>query len=295
MGKRSIDQIEGGARRESKEEQKGRGTCYRIVPIMLCLLLWRCGNNQGIHTNITVYSPKQAAGLINGEIPHHINTVPLPGHAFPVCGTVSHHLLVSPVINAWFRELKSRRTDIRTFIIISPNHDRSGSSNISFSSRDWNTAGSITRVSETVVRALQDGLQLKDDINHYYPGAEIDPILVDEKRKAGALNAKLADGIFTIMNSRDDVFLIISADFSHRFGRTETDRNDVKSRRSLLSLTIHPARPCTDNTTGMMILYSACKALGTMNTHIFCHTDAEKYLSTTMKRNITSYFFTFHY
>jgi len=283
----------------------------RLLILFPCLFMLGGSRFEKIHRSVNIHSGEQVSRLIRESVPGHIKlNIPAPG-IVPCGGTVSHHLLVAPVINAWFRELKTCRKGIGTFIIISPNHNRSGHGNISLSLYNWKSAGRITGVNRNITRSIMKSLDMKEDnlafynehgieamlpfINHYYPDADIVPILVDEKRKCGTLNMKLGDSLCRIMKKHDDIFLLISTDFSHGTGRGKTDMNDMRSLKSITTLSFSPVRPVSDNTAGLMILYRVCETLGIKNTHLFCHTDAGKYTLMDQGNNITSYIFTYQY
>jgi hypothetical protein len=70
------------------------------------------------------YADKKLQGMIDHpeKIPENIELFPLKGAVDPVIGIASHHLLVYPVIDAYFKNLKTLKNDIKTFVIITPNH-----------------------------------------------------------------------------------------------------------------------------------------------------------------------------
>ena len=45
---------------------------------------------------------------LNNNFPKNLNK--------PKSGTVSHHLLVAPIINSWFKELKIQNNEIKNFL-----------------------------------------------------------------------------------------------------------------------------------------------------------------------------------
>lgn len=262
---------------------------------------------EGTCFNTTAPSRSQLKGIAEALPPQGISIVP-PPRIRPVSGTVSHHLLAATVINRWFKALRGLR-DIRTFIIISPNHGRKGSQCISLSRDDWSTAGRRTGSNKALIRKFMDDLDAPEDktafenehgigallpfISLYFPDTDIVPILIDEKFISMRRAHALADSIADSMRKDAGIFLILSADFSHRCSRTATDENDRWSRRSLITLNAE-VKKISDSNAGLDILYRTCRDLGAARTHILCHTDSEKFVSAPLS-DITSYFFTYQY
>lgn len=279
---------------------------------MFFALLLSCNSkdrfNPDCFLNTTVISGYQARNLTRKkETPKPV--ILQPSHTIrPVSGTVSHHLLCSSVINEWFINLKKLR-DVKTFIIISPNHGRRGIDSVSLSKRSWNTAGALTRTNGGMVDEILHGLNIKEDdnafynehgvesllpyIGHYFPEADIVPILLDEKHKHMARINTLTDVLHGIMEESMEIFLLVSIDFSHGGNSTATTARDKKSRCALMSLD-KKKKVISDNNSGLAVMFEICERLGGKKTHIFCHTDSEKFAPEN-RENITSYFFTFQY
>lgn len=279
---------------------------FFFAAIAICC---RCrpDNADAIYYNGTIGSVRQLDRIIAAPVPNGVRLTP-PRGIYPVSGTVSHHLLVAPVINKWFLYLKGLR-NIETFIIISPNHARRGLHFISLSNNAWLSAGIVTKVNTGLTSLLMEKLETTEDvqafenehgieallpfINRYFPGADIVPILVDEQQKHMRGAAVLADSISGMVEKNKNIFVIISVDFSHRRNRAVTDILDAYSKESLLSLNAG-SRIYSDNNTGLFILFRICKKLGTGNTWILGHTDSEKFVSGDLEL-LTSYFFTYQY
>ncbi|MBN2546315.1 MAG: AmmeMemoRadiSam system protein B [Spirochaetes bacterium] len=233
-------------------------------------------------------------------------------NTLPKSGTVSHHLLVSPLIDAWFKELKKNNKEIKNFFIISPKHSQLGKGIVCISSLAWKTAGKKTiKTNKNYIDKIKKGLNLKEEpyafhkehgisalvpyINHYYPKALIIPIVMDEFNKQITICRKLSKIISEIMKNNDKTFLIISIDFSHKADIIHTLERDKIAESVLNSL--NPDRineMYSDNNVGLFTLFFTCNELNMKRNHIFFHIDSQSYTNRKLN-DITSYFFTFQY
>ncbi len=240
------------------------------------------------------------------RIPRHITVHALPAHMFPVAGSVSHHLLVAPLINFWFTEL-ARLRPVNTFIIISPRHFEQGREYISLSSLAWDAGIGVVKPDIECIAFLKNRLGLAEDpeamhlehgvgallpyIKRYFPAARIVPIVIDQKNsKAGRIDL-LAGAILNLISSRKNIFLLISTDFSHHADPATTVQRDEKTVRFL----DRPA-PATlplvysDNNRGLRILAELYVGLDLNSGALLCHTDSFAYTGKESD-DITSYFF----
>ncbi|MCU0848779.1 MAG: AmmeMemoRadiSam system protein B [Spirochaetes bacterium] len=283
-----------------------------IFSAALIFILLSCGCRKGDESerylNTTVASEVQARDLTTIKaLPAGVFVRPA-SNIRPFGGTVSHHLLCSPVINEWFFNLKKLR-DVGTFIIISPNHGRLGRGAVSLTERDWNTAGKITRTNRKlageILRDLEIGMDdgafvnehgveaLLPFINGYFPDSDVVPVLLDEKQRHMPLLMKLSETLHRMMKNDRSIFLLISVDFSHRGDRAVTERNDGGSYEALKAMG-KGKRIVSDNNGGLMVMFDICGKMNIENTYVFCHTDSEKF-APGIGYDITSYFFTFQY
>jgi len=274
------------------------------------LLQLACGDGgaSGRFVNSTVSSRRQAAGLTAFKAPPPGVFLRRASGIRPLSGTVSHHLLCGPVINEWFVNLKKLR-GVSTFVIISPNHGRLGRYAVSLTERGWDTAGKITRTNRRlaggILRCLgigtDDGAFVNEHgveallpfINAHFPDADVVPVLLDEKQRHVPLLMGLSGVLAKITADDPGVFLLVSADFSHRRGRRETDINDGKSFEALRAMGKR-GRAVSDNSGGLSVMFDVCGKNGASSTHFFCRTDSEKF-APVADGDITSYFFTFQY
>lgn len=246
------------------------------------------------------------------QIPGHVNLHYLDENIKPRSGTVSHHLLVSPIINSWFKELKKHNNDIKNFFIISPKHTDLGYGIISLSSLDWRITGNKSvKANKKYINKILNRLNIKEDryafhkehgigtlipfINYYYPDARIIPIVMDEFNKQISICGKLSGIISGLMEKDDKSFLIISVDFSHRVNLSKTKKRDAITRDALNSLDPDRVNEIySDNNVSLFTLFFTCNNLNLDANHIFCNIDSQSYIRKNLD-DITSYFFTFQY
>lgn len=252
------------------------------------------------------------------ESPVNLNNI--PGYVVlnyldnfkPRSGTVSHHLLVAPLINSWFIELKKQNKDIKNFFILSPKHTDLGNGNICLSSLGWKLSNkNIVKTNKNYIKKILKKLYIKEEqyafhnehgisalipfINHYYPEAKIIPIVMDEFNKQIGLCKKLSDVISEIMLKDQSSFLLISVDFSHRADLTKTKKRDKISKASLNSLDPDRVNEIySDNNVSLFTHFFTCNNLGLNKNHILCNIDSQSYMKKGLS-DITSYFFTFQY
>lgn len=119
-----------------------------FVPVVLVFLLVACNGEQVTQPHAVEYAHKihpTLAALDNKilkqilephNLPNEIQLADVPRDIRPIAGTVSHHLLVGPIIDHWFKLLQERRK-IDTFFILSPRHFKQGLYPISITRLDW--------------------------------------------------------------------------------------------------------------------------------------------------------------
>lgn len=249
-----------------------------------------------------------------------VNLNSIPGHVVlnhlnngkPRSGTVSHHLLVAPLINSWFKELIRQNKDIKNFFILSPKHTDLGIGNICFSSLDWKISDKkVVKTNKKYIRKILKKFKIKEEqyafhkehgistlipfINYYYPEAKVIPIVMDEFNKQIGICKKLSEVISEIMIKDESTFLLISVDFSHRADLAKTKKRDLFSKDALNSLNPEKVNEIySDNNVSLFTLFFTCKDLGLNENHILCDIDSQTYTKKDLP-DITSYFFTFQY
>lgn len=220
-------------------------------------------------------------------------------------------MLVSPIIDRWFADLKNKRKNIKTFFIISPDHFRNGSNRINLTSTNFRTCFGIIKTNKKYVKQIEKELSLKDDdfafkyehgindivpfIKKYYPDSQIVPITADQIYKNNSTTIKLATLISKIMKKDKNTFLLISTDFSHRENLINTEKNDKKSIEALKSFDINRLNEIySDNMVGLYVMLLAGNSLNRKNVDIVCNTNSYFY-SGEQQDNITSYIFSFSF
>jgi len=179
----------------------------------------------------TFVDPRQFASLKSAPI--------LLPKGWAVAGVVNHHALAMNLQTEFFTTLKMIRPDIKTFVILSPDHYLKHKG-VSISAVDYATPAGVVQVSKKWVDELikfgvfdgtKDRLFEKEHgvgalvpfIARDFPDAQIVPVIIyqtlplDQAQKLGAEISSLSD---------DKTFIIISADMSHYLNDVEARRND---------------------------------------------------------------------
>ena len=174
---------------------------------------------------------------------------PLPASAYPWAGTVSHHLLTYAQIDNWFRELASRRS-VSRFYILSPSHWGLSTQAYSLTDGSWRVKGGMIESDRTQVGSLARTLNVKSEprvfdaehgvstlipfIAKYFPRAKVIAIAY---RGEPPLDQPMAARLFEALapafrgNARKENFLLISTDFSHHGDRLQTDSKDARTKK----------------------------------------------------------------
>ncbi|MBR4247684.1 MAG: AmmeMemoRadiSam system protein B [Treponema sp.] len=244
----------------------------------------------------------------------------LPQDAFPLAGTVSHHLLAGAYIDGWFKALAKARK-VETFFIISPSHYGLSTQEWSLCECSWNAGEyGLVHTDSKTERELAKSLGVAYDKNafriehgfstlmpylaKYFPNAKVCAVALNgepplRQSKAQALTDAL-DPYFTKEKSKKN-FLLISTDFSHHGNKEDTLKKDTSSRKFFESPSAKGWFFCVcDNRQGMYALSNIfCKEAGENSggqkkCSVLYHTNSFE-LSGEGGDDITSYFFTFLY
>jgi AmmeMemoRadiSam system protein B len=284
------------------------------LPVILFLVILACGAEKeryayAVHpTAASLDKGTLEQALADMKIPDRIFFQSVPEGFLPVLGSVSHHLLVAPLINRWFAELRRLR-DVGTFIIISPRHYRQGREQVSFSSLPWQAGNGMVEADRELVGELRQALGLAEDreamhlehgigdllpyIKKYFPGARIVPIVQDELHAKAASTDILAASLYETLKKRKDVFILLSVDFSHHAGREVTEERDAKTAPFLAEPVPEKLRLVySDNNQALRVLARLWQRLPLQTSFLCCHTSSLEYTGQTSE-DITSYFFCF--
>ena len=264
-----------------------------------------------IHPTLMLYDKKLDKKLSeNISIPEGIK-INKCENINPRIGISSHHLLVYPIMDAYFKHLSELKPDIKNFIIISPSHFDQGFKNISLSSLPWNLGDITVKVNKKYIADILKHLNLNEDrrsfhmehgiysllpfIKKYFPDSKIVPILIKQKKNQYLKIVKLKNSIKKILVNDKNSFLLMSIDFSHHAGKTVTEKRDKKNMFALKNIDIdYYNKIWCDNTIGIRLMYKIIRDLKFKQSSIFCHTNGSKYLNKNIE-DITSYFWVYIY
>ncbi len=166
------------------------------------------------------------------------NTATVPAkeiNGYPVAGVVNHHTLAMDLQARFFRSLKVARPDIKTFIIISPDHFLAGAEVSTHAFSYATQAGNITS------RALlMDGVYEARSVNIFakehgvgalapfiareFPEAQIIPVFI---RPEAGKEVLIMTAYSIKQLSDEDAFIIISSDMSHYLTDKQARINDL--------------------------------------------------------------------
>lgn len=157
-----------------------------------------------------------------------------------------HHDLAANYTAELFQKIGER--NIKTVIVVGPNHTNSGVGNIITGLVTYNCLNNqINSDTELVTKLIQDKIADSDIsrlstehsiynvtpyINYYFPEAKIVPIILSgrvTKTQAKQLGEYLANYL------NDETIIIGSVDFSHYLSTQEANVNDAVSKRAILS------------------------------------------------------------
>ncbi|HNV46739.1 MAG TPA: AmmeMemoRadiSam system protein B [Spirochaetota bacterium] len=164
-------------------------------------------------------------------------------------GIVSHHLLAGRHIAGFFSALRASipaSGPAPAFIIIGPNHRSRGGHLVSLSRRPWKTPYGVLAPHPSLATAIANatGAGIDEDafynehaigalapfVQHYFPDASMVPVLINYRlawEDARALGARIA------AVARENVIVILSADFTHDKSDRHARENDMRFRELL--------------------------------------------------------------
>ncbi|MBQ6565905.1 MAG: AmmeMemoRadiSam system protein B [Treponema sp.] len=183
-----------------------------------------------------------------------------PGSDFiPWAGTVSHHFLTDPLIDAWFREIRSRR-DVRHFFILSPSHFGLSTRDYSVAEGRWECAeGNYVYTNREYGGRICASLGVDYDnqvfpdehgvstlipyIRRHFPEADVIAVAVQGEPP---LDMNYCERFYKAIapffdeEGRKENFLLVSTDFSHHGNPEQTALKDGISRTFF-------DKPCKEN------------------------------------------------
>ncbi|MCK9378816.1 MAG: AmmeMemoRadiSam system protein B [Candidatus Moranbacteria bacterium] len=160
-------------------------------------------------------------------------------------GVVPHHLLPSYIIADFFNHLSQK--NIKTVILIGPNHYERGDFNVLTSEYKWKTPfGSINPNKDIISSLEKEGVAMSNEdvlgaehsiagilpfVKYYLPEVEIVPLILSKKmteKDVDTLSAKLKN-----FSEVDDVVFVASVDFSHNLTNFEAKEMDNESLETI--------------------------------------------------------------
>jgi len=161
----------------------------------------------------------------------------------PFIGITSHHLpTAAPMLNNFFSLLKKKRKNIKTFVVIGPDHsERCRQKFVSTNSDIGTMYGKLKLDKELSQKILASGVKIENNcfvgehsigvevsyIKKYYPEAKVVPILLAYSAK----NFEYRPFINILKKNQKDIFVLESTDFSHYVNVRQSNIRDAVSER----------------------------------------------------------------
>jgi|SRR3990167_2822140 len=158
---------------------------------------------------------------------------------------VPHHLLASEYIAQLIK--MSSGQNIKTVVILGPNHENIGSDVVAAAKARWNTPFGLAETDEELVSNFAVDFKLKSDyqvlvnehsvgaiapfVKYYLPEAKILPIVFSSN---ASINEAEKVSQWLIDNLPSESLIIVSTDFSHYLTKQQADQNDEITRQLIL-------------------------------------------------------------
>lgn len=157
-------------------------------------------------------------------------------------GVIPHHILPSFILSDFFQKLSNQ--NLRTIILIGPNHFEKGEYKLLSSNGSWDTPFGQVNVNKNLLNLIEKQSSLKMDdqvlsaehsigtmmpyIKYYLPNTNVVPIIL-----SGYLNKKDLDSFSSILQKivDKDTCVIASVDFSHYLYRIKARENDRLTKK----------------------------------------------------------------
>jgi len=291
-----------------------------LAGLLLITLIFSCNRSAHFEAKFRAQSPAaanvhvfQTWNSLN-EMNYTDSALPLSDEIFPSdfvpwAGIVSHHILAHEYIDAWFSRLAKMRTPKR-FYILCPDHYKLSLEHYSLTEGSWDSGFGLVETDKNKVKSFIELLKVNTDdrvfeiehgisvlmpyIKKHFPAACVVAVVISGESEVNTLIARqLADVLEKEFDKegKQDNFLIISSDFSHKGSSEETGINDLKSEKYLRNSaeTSWNSVNC-DNKNGIYILDRLGKK--NMESEILYHTNSLE-ISGKGEDDITSYFFVY--
>jgi AmmeMemoRadiSam system protein B len=212
---------------------------------------------------------------------------------------VPHHLLAGNLISEIFSKLQSQ--DIKTVILIGPNHYEVGNENLQANATSWSSPlGKVAGINllPSLSRAKPEHMTNEHSIaglipyvTHYLPKSKVFSIIIKNKATDEELRI-LSDQIKSLWN--DQTVLIASVDFSHYLPPEVADQKDNYTKPILLELNeqrvYNLSNDYMDSPTSLALLFKICRSHEVKNFSLINHANSAQLLSNPYLTSTTSYF-----
>lgn len=166
----------------------------------------------------------------------------------PFIGITSHHLpTASPLIDTFYYQLKKKRPDIKTFVVIGPDHSERCRQKFSIKSLPVMTMYGELRTDKALASRLAEAGAKREEacfegehaigvqanyIKRFFPEAKMVPVLLSYAAKQRSFEALIKE----LASNRNDVFVVASVDFSHYLEVQKAEAVDAISRKMINEL-----------------------------------------------------------
>lgn len=166
----------------------------------------------------------------------------------PLIGITSHHLpTASPLLDNFYSLLKKTRPEIKTFVVIGPDHfERCRRKFVTSDTTVKTMFGKLPIDNSLLTELTKNGPVIENGcfqgehaigvqanyIKKYFPEARILPILLSYAAK----NRNFTKTVQVLKNHQKDIFVLASTDFTHYVDARMASANDVISRKLINSL-----------------------------------------------------------
>lgn len=218
-----------------------------------------------------------------------------------VAGIVPHHLLVAPLMSAWFSHVRPQSAP-GTVVIIGPDHENAGVGPVTTTARTFSTAtGTIDADAARISALRRDDLAAIDDrllakensvgaviplVRTAWPQAKVLPLLVRGNAPAADMQ-RLAAWLNRTLDEHD--LVIASVDFSHYKNLAETRADDAVSIPAVMSG--DPARVehiAADSPLSLMAVLAYARMRGATPQKLV-HTNSAEFEKQAAASSMTSY------
>ncbi len=194
--------------------------------------------------------------LVSDFVEHKIIT------SKPVAGVVNHHILAMDLLAEFFKSIKQSRSDIKTFVILSPDHFSRGHG-ISLSNLGYSTPAGTVLTNGDYFQSLKDlgyadgtsGRLFEDEhgvgalvpfLAREFPDAGIVPIFLRSDVSLKQAH-KLGQDLSLLMSGNS--MLIISSDMSHALDSSKAPARDRQTLEWLERMDFDYLKKATDANT----------------------------------------------